>query len=81
MFMCMVQEQVAMIQYAPPRKFQLVAALRSWIRLIAKLYYDAFVLVLLDCKRFSQARFTQFRVIERFCIECSNKRSDRGPVQ
>jgi len=26
----------------------------------------------------SQVRFQQFRVIERFCVEGSNKRSDRG---
>jgi len=26
----------------------------------------------------SQARFQQFRAIERFCVEGSNKRSDRG---
>ena len=26
----------------------------------------------------SQAQFQQFRVIERFCVEGSNKRSDRG---
>jgi len=26
----------------------------------------------------SHARFQQFRVIERFCVEGSNKRSDRG---
>jgi len=28
----------------------------------------------------SQVRFQQFRVIERFCIEGSNKRSDRGAL-
>ena len=27
----------------------------------------------------SQVRFQQFRAIERFCVEGSNKRSDRGP--
>jgi len=26
----------------------------------------------------SQARFQQLRIIERFCVEGSNKRSDRG---
>jgi len=26
----------------------------------------------------SRVRFAQFRVIERFCVEGSNKRSDRG---
>jgi len=26
----------------------------------------------------SQVRLQQFRVIERFCVEGSNKRSDRG---
>jgi len=26
----------------------------------------------------SQVRFQQFRAIERFCVEGSNKRSDRG---
>jgi len=26
----------------------------------------------------SQVRFQQFRVIERFCVEGSSKRSDRG---
>jgi len=29
----------------------------------------------------SQVRFQQFRVIERFCVEGSNKRSDRGALQ
>ena len=28
----------------------------------------------------SQVRFEQFRVIERFCAEGSNKRSDRGAL-
>jgi len=28
----------------------------------------------------SQVRFQQFRVIERFCVEGSNKRSDRGAL-
>jgi len=28
----------------------------------------------------SQVQFQQFRVIERFCIEGSNKRSDRGTL-
>jgi len=28
----------------------------------------------------SQVRFQQFRVIERFCVEGSNKRSDRGTL-
>jgi len=28
----------------------------------------------------SQVRFQQFRVIERFCVEGSNKRSDRGEL-
>jgi len=28
----------------------------------------------------SQIRFRQFRVIERFCVEGSNKRSDRGAL-
>jgi len=28
----------------------------------------------------SQARFPQFRVIKRFCIEGSNKRSDHGAL-
>jgi len=28
----------------------------------------------------SQARFPQFRVIERFCVESSNKRSGRGAL-
>jgi len=28
----------------------------------------------------SQARFEQFRVIERFCVESSNKHSDRGAL-
>jgi len=28
----------------------------------------------------SQVRFQQLRVIERFCIEGSNKRSDRGAL-
>jgi len=28
----------------------------------------------------NQVRFQQFRVIERFCVEGSNKRSDRGAL-
>jgi len=28
----------------------------------------------------TQVWFQQFHVIERFCIEGSNKRSDRGPL-
>jgi len=28
----------------------------------------------------SQVRFQQFRAIERFCVEGSNKRSDRGKL-
>jgi len=28
----------------------------------------------------SQVRFQQFRAIERFCVEGSNKRSDRGAL-
>jgi len=28
----------------------------------------------------SQVQFQQFRVIERFCVEGSNKRSDRGAL-
>jgi len=28
----------------------------------------------------SQVLFQQFRVIEHFCVECSNKRSDRGAL-
>jgi len=28
----------------------------------------------------SQVRFQQFRVIRRFCVEGSNKRSDRGAL-
>jgi len=28
----------------------------------------------------SQVRFQQFRVIERFCVEGSNKPSDRGAL-
>jgi len=28
----------------------------------------------------SQVRFQQFRVIERFCVESSNKHSDRGTL-
>jgi len=28
----------------------------------------------------SQVRFQQFRVIARFCVEGSNKRSDRGAL-
>jgi len=28
----------------------------------------------------SQARFPQFRGIERFCVEGSNQPSDRGPL-
>jgi len=29
---------------------------------------------------FSQVRCQQFRVIERFCVESSNTRSDRGKL-
>jgi len=29
----------------------------------------------------SQVGFQQFRAIERFCVEGSNKRSDRGTLQ
>jgi len=28
----------------------------------------------------SQVRFQQFRIIERYCVEDSNKRSDRGAL-
>jgi len=28
----------------------------------------------------SQVRFQQFRAIERFCVEGSNKRGDRGAL-
>jgi len=31
-----------------------------------------------NCVPTSQARYPQFRVTERFCVESSNKRSDRG---
>ena len=44
------------------------------------------VFVRFSCRNYnsfpgSQARITRFRLTERFCIESSNKRSDRGSLQ